>query len=126
MKQRLQLGSPTVISKAQTEQLTRHWLNNPLRELLKLVIQKTKKEGSLDHLRVGTFSSARLSLPLYPLLFLTVLRADLDALDAVTKQDILTKVVQLRLYSLISTFAELSKEPLSMRLETPLLMAVSK
>lgn len=51
--------------------------------------------------------------------------SDLDAVDAVTKQDILTKVVQLRLYSLISTFAELSTTPLSMRLEAPLLMAVS-
>lgn len=56
MKQRLQLGSPSVISKAQTEQLTRHWLSTPLRELLKLLLQKTKKAGSLDHLRFGTFS----------------------------------------------------------------------
>eukprot|EP01033_Poteriospumella_lacustris_P014163 gene14163-10115_t len=101
MKQRLQLGSPSVISKAQTEQLTRHWLSTPLRELLKLLLQKTKKAGSLDHLRF-----------------------DLDAVDATTKQDILTRVVQLRLYSLISTFAELSEVPLSTRLRAPLLMAV--
>lgn len=53
MKQRLQLGSPAVLSKAQTEQITRHWLNNPLRELLKLLIQKSKKDSTLEHLLFG-------------------------------------------------------------------------
>jgi hypothetical protein len=59
------------------------------------------------------------------LLVFSALFADLDAVDATTKQDILTRVVQLRLYSLISTFAELGVVPLSTRLEAPLLMAVS-
>lgn len=52
MKKKLQTNEFAVISKAQVEQMTRHWLGNHMRELLKIVIQN-RKDKSLNHMKIG-------------------------------------------------------------------------